>query len=285
MMRRVVVCAVVSTACALAPAAARLPRGSALAATAVEARWDALESEWGLVPDKLSFDLAPVLEKPAFMRCSSFLTPAECVDVIEASRDTDEATEYLNARVNADVGGAAQAASGYGAAQAGAAVEWSGGATSGRRTRVPQNVLDDIVVPKLLRVLGLEGRRVRFSDQLFYRPDRLTVIVRDATVVKYVGGEGVAPHVDGKDATLLVYLTSLPDGAGGRTVFPEENLAFKPSQGQALLYDSKRDLLHFAEPVAEGHEKWVLQLLVDFKVAESDRNAPIVDWDTGQIIG
>ena len=31
-------------------------------------------------------------------------------------------------------------------------------------------------------------------------------------------------------------------------------------------YDSRDDLLHFAEPVAQGQEKWVMQLLIDFKL-------------------
>jgi len=37
-------------------------------------------------------------------------------------------------------------------------------------------------------------------------------------VVHYVGGEGVAPHIDGKDATLLCYLNDVPVNCGGRTV-------------------------------------------------------------------
>ena len=36
----------------------------------------------------------------------------------------------------------------------------------------------------------------------------------------------MAPHVDGKDATLLCYLNDVPEGAGGRTVL--ESLSPKP---------------------------------------------------------
>eukprot|EP00968_Pinguiococcus_pyrenoidosus_P011413 scaffold922_cov327-Pinguiococcus_pyrenoidosus.AAC.39 len=35
---------------------------------------------------------------------------------------------------------------------------------------------------------------------------------RDQTIVHYVGGEGVAPHVDGKDVTILLYLNDVPHG-------------------------------------------------------------------------
>ena len=72
-------------------------------------------------------------------------------------------------------------------------------------------------------------------------------VVRDATVVRYREGEGVAPHVDGKDATLLVYLNTCR--GGGHTVFPEDGLAFPPRQGGALLYDSRLDLLLYSQSV------------------------------------
>ena len=94
----------------------------------------------------------------------------------------------------------------------------------------------------------------------------------------------VAPHVDGKDATLLVYLNTVERGKGGRTVFPEDGLAFPPEGGNALLYDSRLDLLHYAEPVAEGHEKWILQLLIDHRLPPGHEHMPLVDWDTGMVI-
>ena len=84
--------------------------------------------------------------------------------------------------------------------------------------------------------------------------------------------------------TILIYLNTVAPGAGGRTVFPEDGLAFPPCQGQALVYDSRRELLHFAEPVKDGHEKWIMQLLVDHRLAPGSETAPLVDWETGQII-
>lgn len=91
--------------------------------------------------------------------------------------------------------------------------------------------------------------------------------MRDQTTVRYDVGEGVAPHVDGNDATLLVCLQA-PEG-GGRTVFPEEGVAVKPVQGAAIVYESKRGMLHFAEAVTMGR-KWVLQLLIDFRIRADD---------------
>ena len=98
-------------------------------------------------------------------------------------------------------------------------------------------------------------KKLRYSGELYVRPDPLYVVIRDMTVVHYKGGEGVAPHVDGKDATLLLYLSNVdhegkpPGSGGGRTVFPEVGVQSVPLQGDAMLYDSRDELLHFAEPV------------------------------------
>ena len=214
------------------------------------------------------------------LKIQNFLSDAECAQIIEAARgdDVEVCEEYLNHRVNED---GAVATSGYSEEQAQEALEWSDGATSGLRVRMPSDILD-LVAPKALSLLGLSHRNYRFKEELYYRPDRATVIVRDATVVRYREGEGVAPHVDGKDATLLVYLNTCR--GGGHTVFPEDGLAFPPRQGGALLYDSRLDLLHYAAPVHAGHEKWILQLLIDHRLPPGHEHMPLVDWDTGAII-
>ncbi len=121
----------------------------------------------------------------------------------------------------------------------------------------------------VLQLLGelFPGRKARFAEELWNRPSVHEIIVRDATTVRYFAGEGVASHVDGKDATLLVYLKE-PD-TGGATVFPDVGLRCAPKAGDALLYESKSGLLHFAEKVGCG-EKWVLQLLIDYRVRKDD---------------
>ena len=238
---------------------------------------------WELTPNTDDFVLTLEHEAPPVLRIDGFLTSDECATCVRTAcrDDVEECTEYLNNRVNTD--DTAAESSGYTAEQAKEAVEWSGGATSGRRVRMPEEVLD-MIAPKALKLLGLEHRNYRFAEELYYRPDRATVLIRDATVVRYRGGEGVAPHVDGKDATLLVYLNTVEPGGGGRTVFPEDGLAFPPVGGNALLYDSRLDLLHFAEPVEDGHEKWILQLLIDHRLPPGHERMPLVDWDTGMII-
>mmetsp|Transcript_32102 Transcript_32102/g.98961 ORF Transcript_32102/g.98961 Transcript_32102/m.98961 type:complete len:288 (+) Transcript_32102:328-1191(+) len=242
----------------------------------------AVGDAWQLAPNVDEFDIEIKHEAPPVLQVSSFLTPEECERVVRAAcaDDVEECTEYLNHRVNAD--GEVEA-SGYDEEQAAAALAWSDGATSGRRVRMPDEVVE-LVAPRVLRLLGLETRKHRFAEELYFRPDRATVLIRDATVVRYRGGEGVAPHVDGKDCTILIYLNTVAPGAGGRTVFPEDGLAFPPCQGQALVYNSRRELLHFAEPVKDGHEKWIMQLLVDHRLAPGSETAPLVDWETGQII-
>ena len=81
-------------------------------------------------------------------------------------------------------------------------------------------------------------------------------------------------------------ITSPPEeGAGGRTVFPEDGLAVAPKRGTALIYRSKTELLHFSEPVTKpGVEKAILQLLIDHRLPPGHEHMPLVDWDTGAII-
>lgn len=245
-------------------------------------------SAWeGNSPAIEQFNMEVVHKSPPLFRIPNFLTPEECEQLIQAAiQNGEEATEYLNARVNSEVKGAQnmpERASGYSEEATNEAVEWSGGATSGLRRRLPRDafrMLDE----RILAMLGevAEGREIDMVEAIYVRPDARTVIVRDATLVHYTAGEGVAPHVDGKDATLLCYLNEMGPGAGGRTVFPEVKVAAAPKLGDALLYDSRKDLLHFAEPVAAGHEKWVMQLLIDFKYVKQPGGMH-VDFKTGKV--
>ena len=71
-------------------------------------------------------------------------------------------------------------------------------------------------------------------------------------------------------ATVLIYLNSLPAGAGGETRFPRLNTAFRPEQGKALVFfpcttDGLLDplALHSAEPVTlAGASKHVAQIWI-----------------------
>ena len=112
------------------------------------------------------------------------------------------------------------------------------------------------------------------------RPNARTYVVRDVTVVHYREGEGVRPHVDGKDATVLVYLSCGELGMGGATCLPEVGLRVEPVKGDALIYWSKGELLHFAERV-RGGDKWILQMLIDFRVRPGE---PDVDFRTGRVL-
>ena len=197
-------------------------------------------SAWeGKAPAIEKFNMEVVHQNPAVFRIPGLLSPDECDALIEdAVRNSEEATEYLNARVNNEVqGGDSDAGSGYSEEAANQAMQWSGGATSGMRLRLSESSLR-LIEERVLALLGdaVTGRQLKMvRDQIWVRPDDRTVIVRDATVVHYKAGEGVAPHVDGKDATLLCYLNDVPVGGGGRTVFPEVNVASVPTKGNALL--------------------------------------------------
>jgi hypothetical protein len=156
------------------------------------------------------------------------------------------------------------------------------------RAQLGEDVVNSLR-PRLLQLLGLEDREgpLRFADGAWVRPDRRTVVVRDQTCVHYRPGEGVAPHVDGKDATVLCYLNDVPAGGGGATVFPElelspgRTLAVAPSRGTVLVYWSDNEMLHYSAKL-RAEEKWIMQLLIDFKY---DPSVPLIDWETGVVIG
>eukprot|EP00756_Hemistasia_phaeocysticola_P050720 Hpha_TRINITY_DN25910_c0_g1::TRINITY_DN25910_c0_g1_i1::g.185334::m.185334/K00472/P4HA; prolyl 4-hydroxylase len=54
--------------------------------------------------------------------------------------------------------------------------------------------------------------------------------------VKYEGGQHFSPHHDGsfRPQTIFVYLTDLPPGCGGRTIFPRLGVAVRPKKGWAV---------------------------------------------------
>lgn len=267
---------------------------------------EALES-WGLRPQVLApgdefFDRATRLndDPPAFA-VDAFLTPEECAEIIRSAQEqrlsgAAEADLYLNYRVNQEVDGG-DGQSGEAAAliedQNLSRDQLSAGASSGFRLQLSRlgaqlerchEEGDDALGRRLLRLLGLADRRLRFAEDPWIRPDRLYVVVRDVTAVHYLPGEGVAPHVDGKDVTVLIYLNDVAEGCGGRTVFPEDGFASTPVLGRALVYHSKQRLLHYSEALrAEGGEKWVMQLLVDFRHNDLS-SEPFVDYRTGQVV-
>jgi hypothetical protein len=73
----------------------------------------------------------------------------------------------------------------------------------------------------------------------------------------------------------------VPEGVGGRSVFPEDNFAQTPVQGTALLYRSKKELLHCSEAMVGDNEKWIMQLLLDFNHDYKPGDS-VVDFRTGE---
>lgn len=269
---------------ACVPRAATAPLSDAALGAALQA--------WGLEPDMQR--LTPVVASPPLLRAPHLLPPAVCDALIAAhDRDRDanaEADLYLNARVNREVGDGA----GDGVSEEAAALLEAWGVPrgvlaaadkSGFRRRV--DTADETggfrlhVLPAVEKLLGLEGREAVFQEGGWVRPSRRTYVVRDVTVVHYRAGEGVSPHVDGKDATVLLYLSGRgeEEDCGGATCFPEVGVRVLPAKGDALVYWSKQELLHYAERVTEG-EKWIMQLLIDFRVRADERD---VDFATGQV--
>ena len=187
----------------------------------------------------------------------------------------DRCDDLIQPRRYASGGGSGSATSSrYGTSAGQRASASASGWTPNELSSIARRVAD---------LLGLGREAILFSDKLWYNPSQSRFCFRDQTVVHYKVGEGVAPHVDGKDATILMYLNDVPEGCGGRTIFSEAGLAMPVRRGTALLYCSKgQNLLHYAERVAEG-EKWVSQFLIDFKYRPGMGELK-VDYETGAVI-
>lgn len=260
-------------------------------------------AHWGLHPNRRGKLHVDVLhENPPLLQVQHLLTDEECDAIINRQRYQQEESDlYLNYRVNRELdvydgitdtasdGGDRKSAKQSVSSEAQALInEWQvpasalhAGDKSGFRTQIDPNCAElQAIMPKIQQLLGLEHRSPEFAENLWIRPSKRTFCVRDQTVVHYSVGEGVSPHVDGKDATVLLYLNGDERNvAGGATCFPEVGIRVLPKKGTALVYWSKKELLHYAERVLQG-EKWICQLLVDFKVREDELD---VDYRTGQI--
>mmetsp|Transcript_23989 Transcript_23989/g.45146 ORF Transcript_23989/g.45146 Transcript_23989/m.45146 type:complete len:301 (-) Transcript_23989:44-946(-) len=239
------------------------------------------------IQERYPLAFLPKLTRPASVPKSSpppsevvqipnFLTPEECGRLIglgEAVALTgQECEEYLNARVNEEISekGVSLEASELISEHMddSCAIDINESAGGGYRVRLGEDDIRDALEEKVKFIMGLEDRTegFYFEEGAWERPTPRRIVIRDQTMVKYSESNGVPPHVDGKDATLLIYLNTVDAKHGGRTVFVEDGLAVAPVQGTALLYKSQTELLHFSEPVkSKEGTKYILQLLIDYE--------------------
>jgi len=151
----------------------------------------------------------PILELP------NFLTAQECAQIRNwashaIENGADECDDYLNYRVNKEVEEGGESQEGKALIEESALSETELSATNkgGFRIRLDDEIVEGMLKERLLDVLGMPDRKFVFEEGAWIRPTPRTIVVRDKTVVFYDGGDGVPPHVDGKDGTLLVYLSN-----------------------------------------------------------------------------
>lgn len=252
-----------------------------------------IQETWGIQPNLdrfqgANFPLGSRAEAPPILELPHFLTANECRAIQDWAKHAiengaEECDDYLNYRVNKEVEEGGQSQEGKTLIDEFDLEETqlSAAHKGGFRVRLDDAVVETMLKSRLLDVLGMPNRSLVFEEGAWIRPTPRTVVIRDKTVVFYGPGNGVPPHVDGKDGTLLVYLCDVPEGVGGRTVFPEDGFSQTPKQGTALLYRSKTELLHYSEAMTSTDEKWIMQLLLDFN-HDYQPGDVVTDFRTGE---
>ena len=177
-----------------------------------------IQQVWGIEPQVdnfagANFPFGTDSEKPPILELPQFLTADECRQIrqwaLDAMQDgAEECDDYLNYRVNQEVneGGVSQ--------EGQALIEdcnvqessLSSSHKGGFRLRLDNQFVENMIGDRLLDLLGMPNRDFVYEEGAWIRPTPKTVVVRDQTVVFYGPSNGVPPHVDGKDGTLLVYL-------------------------------------------------------------------------------
>lgn len=180
---------------------------------------DNIKSVWGIEPRLSNFPNANFpfgtqsTNKPPILQLPQFLSADECRQIREWATSAmesgvQECDDYLNYRVNQEVEQGGVSTEGQALIDDCNVQESSLSASNrgGFRIRLDNQFVETMLKERLLNVLGMENREFVFEEGAWIRPTPRTVVVRDQTVVFYGPGNGVPPHVDGKDGTLLVYL-------------------------------------------------------------------------------
>ncbi len=119
---------------------------------------------------------------------------------------------------------------------------------------------DPSVVPLLFRGAALCGVPYHHAEAVY--------------VTRYLAGEKFDAHMDcypgycgDRLYTVLIYLNDLAPDQGGETVFEALDVSIHPKTGRAISWVNKtpngvvrENTLHASRPVADGAEKWVVQL-------------------------
>lgn len=151
---------------------------------------------------------SPIVELP------HFLSSAECEWIrdwsINAIQDgAPECSDYLNYRVNQEIatGGTSIESQDLLEDRYCQDMKLQSTDSSGFRIRLDESIVETLLKDRILSLLNKSpSTDFLYEEGLWHRPTPRTIIVRDQTVVRYTAGDGVPPHVDGKDGTLLVYL-------------------------------------------------------------------------------
>lgn len=175
---------------------------------------------WGTQPNLENFPQAhfPLgspydKETPPIMELPNFLSAEECRTIREWAKHAiengaDECDEYLNYRVNKEIEEGGSSTEGKALIEESQVEECilSDSNKGGFRIRLDDRLVENMLKDRLLNLLDMPSRNLIFEEGAWIRPTPRSLVIRDQTVVFYAGGDGVPPHVDGKDGTLLVYL-------------------------------------------------------------------------------
>jgi prolyl 4-hydroxylase len=145
------------------------------------------------------------------------------------------------------------------------------------------NLKDPAILPLLYRAGMLLGLPATHVETIF--------------VTRYRAGEYYKRHDDGYPGfdgdrlyTVLIYLNDLSEEQGGGTLFEKLNLGVRPKLGRAVTWSNKNpdgsyhsEYSHEAMPVAEGAEKWIVQLWFrSYKLIDLPESTPAAFTEAGQ---
>ncbi len=129
----------------------------------------------------------------------------------------------------------------------------------------------DAIVQRAAALVGVEPERVEYLMLIRYLPTEHYDVHHDAFGRSQT--RELANNGGDRVYTIFLYLSTIPEGFGGRTIFPKLDKSFRPVAGKALLWRNMLDeitgerdsrMVHKAEPLSKDSpvSKWAMNVWI-----------------------